>query len=144
MPGKITIKDVPKERVVSLGGKEFSESRAMEFIKKIMIWLSERGIGVTDLPLVIVEENRSFEACVPIKEDLKEEGEFKIKTLPAHRVGEILHENPETPLSLSEGFLERQLRYQGFTLGRPYRYLFRANPSFPKKPFIIIQIPIHK
>jgi len=145
MKEKITIKDIHKERVAYLNEEGFSESKAMELIAKILVWVAESGISISDLPLVVINEDRSFEVCIPIKEaKLKEEKEFKIKLLSAHRVGSVFHRETDKPLNLSEGFLERQLKYQGFKLLWPRRYVFHQNPEKPEMPLIEIEIPIHK
>jgi len=142
---KITIKDVPKERMLSIASADFSETKALEMITQGILWLAQRGVGITDLPLAIVNEDKTFEVYIPIKEEkIKEEGDYKIKILPAHRIGAMVHEEPEKPLSFTQDFLERQLKYNGFALSRPYRYVFHQNTQNPAQPLIEIQIPIHK
>lgn len=145
MEHKITTKDVSKKRIICAQGEKFNEEKALGLIQKIIVWLSERGVAVSDLPLVLVEENKSFQAAVPVKEiGLKLPATFESKILPAHRIGSLFHKNLHQPLELSEQFLERQLRYQGFQLFRPYRYIFHQDPTGEQKYFIEIQIPIHK
>jgi len=145
MNENITIKDVPKERMLCLSGKDFSETKALEIINQEIIWLAQKGIGIADLPLAIVNEDKTFDVCAPIKEEkIKEEGDYKIKILPSHRIATILHNEPDKPLSFAQEFLERRLKYDGFTLLKPYRYIFRQNPQNPEKPFVEIQIPVHK
>jgi len=145
MRGKITIKDIHKERVVYLEEEGFSEAKAMGLITKILIWLQQKDIGLTDLPLVVLEKNKSFKACIPIKDaKLKEEGNFKIDILPSHRMGILVHEDVDKPISLTENFLERQLKYDGFSLLEPRRYIFHQNKEKPELPIVEIQIPVHK
>ena len=145
MPEKITIKDVPKERVVFVTSKEYSEIKAIDLVSRVLMWLLKKKISISDLPLAVVSEDRNFELCVPIKEaNLEEENEFKIKILPAHRMGLFFHKESDKPLVASEQFLERQLRYQGFKLLWPRRYIFHQNPEKPETPIVEIQIPVHK
>ncbi|TRZ81970.1 hypothetical protein D4R86_02025 [bacterium] len=145
MSTKITIKDVPKERVVCIRSTEYSEKKAINLVSKILVWLFKKEMSISDLPLAIVDEDKDFETCIPIREAaLKEEDEFKIKTLPAHRVGLFFHKEENKPLSISEQFLERQLKYQGFKLLFPRRYIFHQNPKNLETPIVEIQIPVHR
>jgi DNA gyrase inhibitor GyrI len=142
---KIIIKDVSKERVVYVKGDGYSESKAIDLVSKVLMWLLEKEISISDLPLAVVSEDRDFELCVPIKEaSIEEENEFRIKIIPAHRMGLFFHKESNKPLSISEQFLERQLRYQGFKLLWPRRYIFHQNPEKPEVPIVEIQIPVHK
>jgi len=145
MPEKITIKDIPKERVVCVKSTEYSEKKAINLISKILLWLFKKEVSISDLPLAVVEKDKDFGVCVPIREaDLKEEDEFKIETLPAHRMGLFFHKDESKPLSISEQFLERQLKYQGFKLLWPRRYIFHQNPKKSEAPIVEIQVPVHK
>jgi len=142
---KITIKDILKERVVCVKSVEYSEKKAINLVSKILMWLFKKEVSISDLPLAIVDKDKNFEACIPIREAaLKEEDEFKIKTLPAHRVGLFFHKEANKPLTISEQFLERQLKYQGFKLLYPRKYVFHQNPKKPEAPIVEIQIPVHK
>ncbi len=145
MSEKITIKDIPKERVVCVESAEYSEKKAIGLISKILVWLLNKEISISDLPLAVIDKDRNFKVCVPIREaDLKEDDEFKIKTLPAHRIGLFFHKEDNKPLLISEQFLEGQLKYQGFELLYPRRYIFHQNPEKPETPIMEIQIPVHK
>lgn len=145
MTKEITIKDVPKKKVVYITGKDqFSLKKATEVISKVLFWLVEKGAGVTDLPLALINQDKTFKICVPIKENLKEEKEYKIEILPAHRMGIITHQDFKKPLSISEDFLVRQIKYEGFKISWPRRYLFHQNPKKAEEPIIEIRIPIHK
>ena len=142
---KITIKDVPKERVVCVASERYSETKAIDLISKVLMWLLGKEISVSDLPLAVVGEDRNFELCVPIREaNLEEENEFKIKILPAHRMGIFFHKESDKPLTISEQFLERQLKYQGLKFLWPRRYVFHQNSEKSETPILEIQIPVHK
>jgi effector-binding domain-containing protein len=117
----------------------------MQMVNQILVWLIEMGLAISDLPVVIINNNRSFEVCVPIKEaKIQETKEYKIKQLPAHRMGCIFHRESAKPLSLSEDFLKKQLQYDGFKILEPHRYVLHPNPEKPEIPLIEIQIPVHK
>jgi len=141
----ITIKDVSKDRVVCVQGEVFSESKAISLVNQILVWLIEKGLAISDLPVVVVNKDRSFEVGIPIKEArIQETKEYKIKQLEAHRMGSFFHRETEKPLSLSEDFLKKQLQYEGFQILEPHRYVLHPNPEKPEIPLIEIQIPIHK
>lgn len=143
MNEKITIKDVAKERVICLKQENFSETVALKSIEKIINWLNQRQISINGLPLIVFTKENEYLVCLPIKEaQIKEEGEYKIKVLPSHRMASIFHNDSAKPIRLSEDFLRRRLRYDGLKETGDKRYLFCPNPKDPKTVKVEIQIPI--
>jgi hypothetical protein len=144
MKESVTIKDVCKERFVYLPLDKFSKQKAMIMVNQLLVWLIEKEITISDLPVVVMKEDR-VEIGIPIKDaKLQETKEYKIDHLGAHRMGSIFHRDSDKPLDLSEKYLERQLKYQGYQLLEPRRYVLHPNPQTPEIPLIEIQIPIHK
>jgi hypothetical protein len=144
MQQEITIKDVAKKRVVCLEGQDFSDAKALGMVTKISVWLAEQGSSIADLPLAIIQKDKTFKVCFPIEDQkLKASQEFKIETLAGHRVGSFFHKVFKKPLSQTQSYLERQLKYEGYDLNYPYRYVFHQNIE-KNEPLIEIQIPIHK
>jgi len=144
MKEKVTIKDAPKERFVYLLIDKFSHKKAMPVVNQLLVWLIEKEITISDLPFVVIKENGA-EIGIPIKDaKLQETKEYKIDNLGAHRVGSIFHRESDKPLDISESYLERQLKYQGYQLLNPRRYILHPNPQTPEMPLLEIQIPIHK
>jgi len=144
MKESVTIKDVRKERFVYLSMDKFSRQKAMALVSQLLVWLIEKEVTVSDLPVAVIKED-VVEVGIPIKDaKLQETKEYKIDHLGAHRVGSIFHKESDKPLDLSENYLERQLKYDGYKLLAPRRYVLHQNPQTPDMPLIEIQIPIHK
>lgn len=141
---KIIIKDIPKLKVICTKHTGFTAKKALALIPEVLGWLTQQNVSISGLPLSLVSKNKDFRICIPIQGKISKRQNLSIEILPAHRMGITIHNEPKKPLMFSEEYLEGQLRYQGFTLSWPRRFIFKQNTEDTNNPLIEIQIPIHK